>query len=102
MTDPIEIARVNTDEVQIRRSPKYGTFMALGAGVGVVIGVILGVSQPAIGDYSIGQIIGLLSLALGAVGLAIGAAVALLLDRILSKRVETVEAKHTTVDLEDE
>ena len=101
MTDPIEIARVNTDEVQIRRSPKYGTFMALGAGVGVVIGVILGVSQPAIGDYSIGQIIGLLSLALGAVGLAIGAAVALLLDRILSKRVETVEAKHTTVELED-
>lgn len=76
--------------------------MALGAGVGVVIGVILGVSQPAIGDYSIGQIIGLLSLALGAVGLAIGAAVALLLDRIMSKRVETVEAKHTTVELEDE
>ena len=76
--------------------------MALGAGVGVVIGVILAVSQPALGDYSIGQIIGLLSLALGAVGLAIGAAVALLLDRILSKRVEIVEAKHTTVELEDE
>lgn len=101
MTEPTETARVSTEDVRLRRTPKYGTFMALGAGIGVLIGVVLAASQPAIGDYSIGQIIGLLALLLGAVGLGIGAAVALLLDRILAKQATTVEAKRVTVEVDD-
>lgn len=98
MSTPTETARVNTEEVQIRRSPKYGTFMALGAGLGIVIGVILAVTQPALGEYSIEQIVGLLALMLGAIGLGVGAAVALLFDRLLARKTLTVEAKRTTVE----
>lgn len=87
--------------MQLRRSPKYGSFMAVGAGLGVVIGVALAVSQPATGDYSIEQIIGFMALMLGAVGLGLGALVALLADRVLSKRARTVEAKLTTVEHSD-
>lgn len=98
VSTPTETARVNTEEVQIRRSPKYGTFMALGAGLGIVIGVILAVTQPALGEYSIEQIVGLLALMLGAIGLGVGAAVALLFDRLLARKTLTVEAKRTTVE----
>ena len=101
MNTSTESARVHTEDVQVRRSPKYGTFMALGAGLGVVIGVVLAVTQPAMAEYSIEQIIGYLALMLGAVGLAVGAAVALLLDRILSKSAHTVSAQRTVVESSD-
>ena len=98
MTNSAETAHVRTESVQLRRSPKYGTFMALGAGLGIVIGVILAVTQPALGEYSIEQIVGLLALMLGAIGLGVGAAVALLFDRVLARKTLTVEAKRTTVE----
>lgn len=73
--------------------------MALGAGLGVVIAVIASVSQPALGDYSIGQIIGLTALILGAVGLGLGAVVALLFDRAFGRRAQVVEAQRTIVEV---
>lgn len=72
--------------------------MGLGAGLGVVMGVVLAVSQPALAEYSIDQIIGFLALLFGAAGLGLGAVVALLLDRSLSKRSRVVEAQRTTVE----
>lgn len=98
MTNSAETAHVRTESVQLRRSPKYGSFMGIGAGLGVVVGVAIAASQPAAGDYSIEQIIGFMALVCGAVGLAIGGILAIVIDRALSKRARTVEAKLTTVE----
>ncbi len=97
VNDFSEDARVSDQQVQLRRSPKYGTFMALGAGVGVLAAVVLSTSQPSDGTYSIGQVIGFLSLVLGVVGVGLGAAIALIFDRMFAKRIRTVAAQRTTV-----
>ncbi|MFM6974829.1 MAG: hypothetical protein ACKOXM_06865 [Agromyces sp.] len=101
MTESAPPAQVRTEQVQLRRSPKYGSFMAIGAGSGVLIGVGLAVSQPATGNYDIQQIVGFMALMLGAVGLAVGAMFALVFDRALAKRSQVVDAQRTTVTAPD-
>lgn len=81
----------------LRRSPKYGTFMAFGVGVGVLVAVIASASQSADENYSLAQIIGLMSLIFGAIGLGLGALCAVILDRIFARRARLVAAERTVV-----
>ena len=71
--------------------------MAVGAGVGVVIGVMLAASQRVSGPESLQQVIGFMALLSGTIGLAVGATIAVILDRSLSARAKTVQAKRTEV-----
>ena len=67
--------------------------MTVGAGLGVVTGVVLAVSQPATGGESLQQIIGFLALVFGVAGVASGALIAVILDRTLGRRARAVTAK---------
>jgi hypothetical protein len=67
--------------LRMRRAPKYTAFGLTGTLVGVVIGVILAVTQPANGDYSQRTIAGYLAVGAGLIGALIGLAAALLVER---------------------
>lgn len=82
---------IKTQQVKIRRTPKFLPFLVTGAVIGVIIAVILGLSIPAeqrteapVVTYLIGY--------LGALGAAAGIVTAVIADRIGAARAKTVEA----------
>ena len=82
---------IKTQQVKIRRSPKFLPFLVTGAVVGVIVAVILGLSIPAdqrteapVVTYLIGY--------LGALGAAAGIIIAVIVDRIGVARAKTLEA----------
>lgn len=85
---------VTSDAVTVRRAPRYGRFLVLGGLVGAVIALILTVTFPDNAEFDKGQVFGFLLLACGAIGVALGALVALLLDRALAKRAGSAVAEH--------
>ena len=80
--------REETSEVRIRRSPRYLRFMGVGAAVGVLVALILTIAFPDAGQFSPTQVFGFLLLFLVVIGGALGAVVALLLDRGSSRRAQ--------------
>jgi hypothetical protein len=97
-----------SDEIvggRVRRSPRYGAFLVLGALVGVLVALILtlaydGASVPNDGNnvvFSQGQVFGFLALILGSVGALVGGVVALVLDRTVGRRTRSVVLDHQTV-----
>jgi hypothetical protein len=89
--EPVETV-VAHETLAVRRSPRYMRFLALGAGVGIVAALVLTLIFPENEDYDRGQVFGFLLLYLGAIGLAHGALVALILDRRAARRAVTVVA----------
>jgi membrane associated rhomboid family serine protease len=82
---------LKTQQVRIRRTPKFLPFLITGAVIGVIVAVILGLVIPAdsktaepIVTYLIGY--------LGALGAALGIVAAVVADRIGVARAKTVEA----------
>lgn len=93
-------------EARVRRSPRYGVFLVLGAAVGVFVAMILtfsfhGTDEPAVNGalYSPGQVFGFLSLIGVAAGLLVGGLVAIVLDRVVGRRQRTVTLDREVVDL---
>lgn len=97
-----------TDEivtVRVRRSPKYGVFLVLGAALGILAAMILtfafhGSDQPSANtsiEYSQTQVFGFVALVCVPVGIALGGVVALVLDRVVGRRVREVRVDHETV-----
>ncbi|WP_350348704.1 hypothetical protein ABIQ69_01880 [Agromyces sp. G08B096] len=92
---PMVVTSDVTDEaVTVRRAPRYGRFMVLGAALGVVLALILTFAFPESDEFDRGQVFGFLLLGLGAIGVAFGALVALLFDRVLAGRAGTAIAEH--------
>lgn len=79
-------------QVVVRRSPRYNHFMILGAILGAVVALILTLAFPANPTYGRGQVFGYLLLAGVAVGVGLGALVALILDRVVGRRGTSVIA----------
>lgn len=84
--------------VTVRRSPKYGVFMAIGAVIGIVAAWILSsISGPGLNEA--GQpidttpVIGLMLVIGFVVGAVLGGIVALIVDRSLAKGTRTVLAE---------
>jgi hypothetical protein len=89
--------------VQVRRSPRYGVFLGLGTGLGVLAAAILtfafqgnDVSDTGI-VYSAGQVFGFLALLCGAIGLALGGVLAIILERTIGRRTRRFTADHARV-----
>ncbi|WP_244284178.1 potassium transporter Trk [Agromyces badenianii] len=94
-----EVAR---DTVTVRRAPKYSRFLTLGALLGAVVALILTVAFPDNDEFDKGQVFGFLLLACATVGVALGAVVALLIDRASARRAKAVTAEHETIHPVDE
>ena len=90
MTDDDAIRMTDDLDVVVRRSPRYGAFMVAGLILGFIVAGILVMlpvdTSQLTADYSMGASMGLLMMLLGIVGLGLGGAVALVLDRINAKK----------------
>ena len=101
MTDDDAIRMTDDLDVVVRRSPRYGAFMVAGLILGFIVAgvlVMLPVDTSSLtADYSMGASMGLLMMLLGMVGLGLGGAVALILDRTNARRSRTytVRAEYT-------
>lgn len=105
---PTEYPSPAVSEVRVRKVPKYGVFLAIGGVLGIIAAAILtyafdGVLQPSsIGtSYSRDQVFGFLLLFLVAFGVALGAIVALILDRVMRRKTTTAIAEHETIHVQN-
>ena len=106
--EPIE-TDVSDDVVTVRRAPRYGRFITLGALVGAVVALFLTFAfsgQPAQPELELGfdrgQVFGFLLLLCATIGAALGAVVALLIDRGSAKRAKSVLVVHESTHRVDE
>ena len=97
------------EKLTVRRAPKYGVFLALGAALGILAAMILTFSFSGTFDespntglvYDQGQVFGFLLLICIPVGLAVAGGIALVLDRTVGRRTRSLRVDHT-VDHDDE
>jgi hypothetical protein len=96
---PLEI-EVTSDTVAVRRAPRYGRFIILGAVLGVIVALILTFAfsgRPLEGElieFDKGQVFGFLLLVCGTIGAALGAVAALIIDRASARHVRSVNVQH--------
>lgn len=95
-------------EARVRRVPKYGVFLVLGAGLGLLAAAVLtfafggGGEKSEIGvTYSSTQIFGFLSLFCVTAGIALGAIVALVLDKTVGRRTHAVTVERERIITQD-
>ncbi|WP_255368972.1 hypothetical protein [Agromyces sp. CF514] len=99
---------VTSDTVRVRRAPKYGRFMTLGAGLGAVVALVLTLaftpeqSEFVPVGFDGGQVFGFLLLICASIGVALGALVALAFDRALARRTASVGVEHEVAHRVDE
>jgi len=74
----------------VRRSPRYISFMIVGAVVGALLAVLLTVIFPQNAEFDPAQVLGFLLLGGVTVGVAISCLVAIVLDRIVGRSATTV------------
>ena len=97
-----------TDEIveaSVRRAPKYGVFLGLGAALGVLVAMILtfafdGSAETSTNtgvQYSQVQVFGFLALVCIGAGLLIGGIVALVFERTLGRRSRVVSVDRERV-----
>lgn len=84
------------DEVTVRRAPKIPVFMIVGGGVGAIVTLILTSLFPADPNVGFGALFAYFALFGITGGVALGALVALILDRISIRRARTVTVEVTT------
>ncbi|MDQ1130132.1 potassium transporter Trk [Microbacterium sp. SORGH_AS_0888] len=108
-SEPRVTVEDHLETVRVRRVPRFGLFLVLGALLGVAVAGILtlafhGTDQPSeIGvQYSAMQVFGFLALAGVAVGLGFGALVALVLDRTVGRRTREVRVDRERVRVEED
>lgn len=103
-----ESASHQIESAQLRRSPRYGVFLALGAGLGILVALVLTFAAGGAKDtssmtgvsYTTTQVFGFLCLFAIPIGMAVGASVALLLDRMLARRAREVRVSHDRVHID--
>lgn len=80
-------------QVRVRRSPKIGVFLALGAVVGALLAVLAVSVTPADATIPTTQAMGFLILLLAPVGALIAGVIALVIDRTSERNARTVQAE---------
>jgi hypothetical protein len=84
-------------EVSIRRAPRYARFLLAGAALGVIAALVATSVVPVDKNVGFGAMFGYLLLYGVPIGLALGAATAVLLDRRATRRAGTVIAGKMSV-----
>jgi hypothetical protein len=85
-------------EVRIRRAPRYPIFLILGGGLGAVVTFVLTALFPVDPAVGFGALFGYFAIYGVPAGVLVGAVVAIVLDRVSSRRAKSVVVEHTTVD----
>lgn len=98
--EPALVSSVESGDVRIRRAPKYGPFLIIGGGVGAIVTFILTMSFPVDPNVGFGALFGYFSLFGIPAGVAVGALVALALDRASIRRSRAATVEHETVEPE--
>ena len=75
-------------EVTVRRAPKYVPFLILGGLVGVAAAAIIAYALPGDASFDRGSVFGFFLVLCAAGGVLLGAAAALVLDRLSVRRAE--------------
>lgn len=84
-------------DVRVRRAPRFGAFMVVGGGlaaIGTLVATAMFPSDPSVGFVALFAYFCLFTIP---AGVAVGAVVALLLDRRSSRRARTVHAEREIV-----
>ncbi|WP_299167276.1 hypothetical protein [uncultured Arthrobacter sp.] len=82
-------------QVTVRRAPKFGPFMGLGALIGFIAALIVAYTGPADPTLTRESVLGFFTVVFAIPGLLIGALVVLLLDRISVRRMKQATAERT-------
>lgn len=96
-----------TVEARVRRVPRYGVLMGIGAAIGVIVGLILTYTgdfepSPVLNVvYSPSQVLGFTLLWTVPIGVALGGLVGLLLERLTRRSSRVVRVEHETVRGDD-
>ncbi|MBX3100499.1 MAG: hypothetical protein KF761_13085 [Salinibacterium sp.] len=90
------MSKQTTNEVTVRRAPKFPAFMALGAAVGILATLILTSLFPVDPAVGFAALFGYFALYGVTAGVVLGAVVAIILDRISARRAKTVTVEVTT------
>ena len=75
-------------EVTVRRAPKYVPFLILGGLLGVAVAAIIAYAPPGDASYDRASVFGFFMVLCAAGGVILGAATALVLDRLSVRRAE--------------
>ncbi|PJJ73485.1 hypothetical protein CLV46_3077 [Diaminobutyricimonas aerilata] len=88
----------STDEVSLRRAPKYSAFMIVGGGLGAIVAFVLTAVRPVDPNVGFVPLLALFALFGIPLGIAAGALIALVLDRRSRARAQVVAAERDAVD----
>lgn len=97
-----EAAMISQRQVRVRRSPRVGVFLALGAALGAVVALVAVAVSPVDPEVPTPQALGFLILLLAPVGALVLGGVAVLIDRAGERRAKVVDAEHTRAGRPDE
>ena len=98
--EPALTRTVESGSAKIRRAPKYGPFLIIGGGVAAIVTFILTMSFPVDPAVGVGPLFGYFSLFGIPAGVAVGALVALVLDKRSARRARAATVEHETVEPE--
>jgi len=104
---PAPSAVSTSDEVTIRRAPKFGVFIIGGAVLGflatlVVVTLTMDIDRGDEQDASFGTLVGYFSLWGVTLGALVGAIAAVVLDRVLARRAARLTAERVEVEPAEE
>lgn len=108
MSTPNSTSHDGTVEARVRRVPRYGVLMGLGAIIGVIAGFIFTFTgdfapSPTLNVvYSPSQVLGFTLLWTVPIGLALGGLVGLLLERLARRTARVVRVEHETVHVNND
>jgi uncharacterized membrane protein HdeD (DUF308 family) len=88
---------VTTEQVTVRRSPKFLTFMIVGIILGIIAALVLTFALPNDSEFTLTQIFGFMLLITGTLGGTLGLIFALVADRYYSRHVMQATAEHIEV-----
>lgn len=92
--------RPEKTEVRIRRAPKLGVFLLIGAVVGALVTLVLTSLFPADPAIGFAASFGYFLLFGAPAGAVLGAVVGLIIDRVSTARARTVTVEHEVVQAE--
>ncbi|GAA3703612.1 hypothetical protein GCM10022377_16590 [Zhihengliuella alba] len=79
-------------DVEVRRSPRFWPFMAVGAGLGILVALVSAYSGEPHQEFTRGSVAAFLAVIFGIIGVFLACLAYLLIDRSLRRKVRRMRA----------